>query len=68
MFRKLCRELTGADPSELARSFPLITIVITNVLNQNRVEITLQDFLKDFAVQICAAVASSGTLTCTILE
>ncbi|HYY55569.1 MAG TPA: hypothetical protein VFA01_09325 [Candidatus Dormibacteraeota bacterium] len=48
-------------------SFGLITVIITNLLNNNTVTITLQDFLNNVAVQICAAVLSSGApLSCVI--
>jgi hypothetical protein len=49
-------------------SLPLITIVITNLLNNNTVTIRLQDFLNDFAVQLCAAVLSTGVLDCRIID
>jgi hypothetical protein len=39
-------------------TFGLITIVITNLLNGNTVTIVLQDFLKNFAIQVCALIAS----------
>ena len=50
-----------------AGTLGLITVVITNLLNNNTVTIVLQDFLKNFAVQVCAIVLASGApLGCVV--
>lgn len=47
-------------------SLPLITVVITNLLNNNRVTITVQDFLNDLMLQVCANLIATGVFTCTV--
>jgi hypothetical protein len=47
-------------------SLPLITVVITNVLNRNTVVITVQDFLNDLMLQVCANLIATGVFTCTV--
>jgi hypothetical protein len=49
------------------RTLPLVTVVITNVLNNLTVEIDVRNV--DIAAQICAAVLASDTfLTCEIQQ
>jgi hypothetical protein len=49
------------------REMLLVTIVITNLLNNNTVTVTLRNI--DIAAQVCAAVlASPAPLDCTILQ
>jgi phosphoserine aminotransferase len=47
-------------------SLPLITVVITNLLNNNTVTIRLQDFLNDLMLQVCANLIATGVFTCTV--
>jgi hypothetical protein len=46
------------------REMLLVTVVITNVLNNLSVDIDVRDI--NVAAQICAAVLSSGKFTCSI--
>lgn len=59
MFEKLSDKDIFRGPAPV-ETFALITVVITNLLNNNTVTIVLQDFLKNFAVQVCAIVIASG--------
>lgn len=45
-----------------ARELPLVTVVITNLLNNNTVEITVQNI--DIAAQICAQLIATGNFAC----
>ena len=45
------------------RDMMLVTIVITNVLNNVTVDIDVRNI--DIAAQICAALVNTGTFTCT---
>ena len=61
-------ELDNQTAMELpAREMPLVTVVITNVLNNNEVDITVKNI--DIAAQICAAVLTNNTnVTCEIQQ
>ena len=56
-------ELDSQTALELPnRDLMLVTVVITNLLNNNTVEIDVRNI--QVAAQVCAAVLSSGVLTC----
>ena len=46
------------------REMLLVTVVITNLLNNNEVTITLRNI--DVALQVCAALLSNVNVTCDI--
>ena len=60
--------LSQADlDSQMALELPnrdlmLVTVVITNVLNNNTVEIDVRNI--QVAAQVCAALLSTGNFTC----
>ena len=56
-------ELDAQFATELPqRDTMLVTVVITNVLNNNTVEIDVRNI--DIAAQICAGVLNSARVTC----
>lgn len=58
-------ELEAQTALELPRrELPLVTVVITNLLNNNVVEITVRNV--DVAAQICANVIATGNFDCEI--
>lgn len=61
-------ELDAQFATELPRrDTMLVTIVITNVLNNNTVEVTLRNI--DVAAQVClAALANNTNVTCEIQQ
>ena len=61
-------ELDAKFATELPqRDTMLVTIVITNLLNNNEVDITLRNI--DVALQVCAvALANNPNLTCEIQQ
>lgn len=48
------------------RDTMLVTVVITNVLNNNTVEIDVRNV--DIAAQICAALLANANVTCEIQQ
>lgn len=48
------------------RDLMLVTVVITNVLNNNTVTIDVRNI--DVAAQICAALLSNANVTCDIQQ
>ena len=64
--------LSQADlDSQMALELPnrdlmLVTVVITNLLNNNTVNIDISDI--NVAAQICAAVLSSGRFDCEVVQ
>ncbi len=58
-------ELEAQVATELPqRDTMLVTVVITNVLNNNTVDITISDN----AVQVCAQLIATGNFECTIIQ
>ena len=48
------------------RELALVTVVITNLLNNNTVTIDVRDV--NVAAQICAAVLASGRFDCDVVQ
>lgn len=48
------------------RELMLVTVVITNLLNNNTVSIDLRNI--DVAVQVCAALLSNANVSCEIQQ
>ena len=66
------KQLSNADiNSQMAIELPdrdlmLVTIVITNLLNNNTVTVTLRNI--DIAAQVCANVIGTGNFDCDIQQ
>ena len=60
-------ELEAQTAFELPeRDMTLVTVVITNLLNNNTVTVTLRNI--DVAVQLCANVIGTGNFDCDIQQ